>query len=99
MVNNGTVPMSRLKDMVTRTFAAYYKMGQDQDYPKPNYNQLTFDTYYQGQLANEHIDVQADHYKIIREIGAASVIMLKNVNQTLPLNASVNARWGLFGSE
>jgi len=30
--------------------------------------------------------VQADHFKLIREIGAASTILLKNANATLPLN-------------
>jgi beta-glucosidase len=29
--------------------------------------------------------VQADHYKLIREIGAASTILLKNANNALPL--------------
>ena len=32
------------------------------------------------------MDVQDDHYKLVREIGAASVVLLKNLNNTLPLN-------------
>jgi len=32
----------------------------------------------------EHVDVQDDHYKLVREMGAASVVLLKNVNGTLP---------------
>ena len=37
------------------------------------------------EATNEHIDVQEDHYKLVREMGAASVVLLKNVNGTLPL--------------
>ena len=34
---------------------------------------------------NEHVDVQEDHFKVVREIGAASVVLLKNVAEALPL--------------
>ena len=34
---------------------------------------------------NLHVDVQEDHFKIVREIGAASVVLLKNVAGALPL--------------
>lgn len=34
---------------------------------------------------NEHVDVQSDHFKIVREIGAASTVLLKNVANALPL--------------
>ena len=36
---------------------------------------------------NEHVDVQADHYKVVREIGAAATVLLKNVAGALPLRA------------
>lgn len=32
-VQNGSVPMSRIDDMATRIIAAWYQMGQDQNYP------------------------------------------------------------------
>ena len=35
---------------------------------------------------NEHVDVQEDHFKVVREIGAAGTVMLKNVAGTLPLS-------------
>ncbi|KAF9025179.1 glycoside hydrolase family 3 protein [Hymenopellis radicata] len=38
------------------------------------------------EATNEHIDVQEDHYKLVREIGAASTVLLKNTNDVLPLN-------------
>ncbi|TFY70697.1 hypothetical protein EVG20_g2312 [Dentipellis fragilis] len=54
-VNQGTVPESRVDDMATRIFAAWYLLGQDQG--------------------------------IIREIGAASTVLLKNEAHALPLRS------------
>ena len=34
---------------------------------------------------NAHVDVQEDHFKIVREVGAASVVLLKNIADALPL--------------
>ncbi|KAK4127329.1 glycoside hydrolase family 3 protein [Parathielavia appendiculata] len=34
-VNNGSLPESRMDDMVIRTLASWYKVGQDQDFPQP----------------------------------------------------------------
>ena len=34
---------------------------------------------------NEHVDVQDDHYQLVREIGAAGTVLLKNVAGALPL--------------
>lgn len=36
-------------------------------------------------VTNAHIDVQADHANIVRELGAASTVLLKNKNSVLPL--------------
>ena len=71
-VNSGQVPVSRLNDMATRILAAYYVQGQDQGYPALN-------------LVNGHVNVQDDHKTLIREIGAASTVLLKNVCGQLPL--------------
>lgn len=76
-VNNGSVSLSRLDDMVTRQLASYYLLGQDKSYPAVSiYNNL-----------QKHIpvNVQGDHAALIREIGAAGTILVKNVNNTLPL--------------
>jgi beta-glucosidase len=40
-VRNGTIAETRLDDMVTRLMAAYYKLGQDKDYPPVNFDYLT----------------------------------------------------------
>lgn len=40
---NGTVPVDRLDDAVTRILAAYYQMGQDKGFPEPNFSANTQD--------------------------------------------------------
>ncbi|KAF7335801.1 Fn3-like domain-containing protein [Mycena venus] len=99
MVNNGSVPESRVDDMVTRTIATWYKLGQDTGYPDVSFSQLTQDTFLNGELVNEHINVQGDHFKLIREIGAASTILLKNTKNALPLKVNNIKRIGIFGSD
>ncbi|KAJ6578318.1 beta-glucosidase, partial [Mycena capillaripes] len=99
MVNNGSVPEARVDDMVTRTLAAWYKMGQDNNYPEVSFSQLTQATYLNGVLVNEHVNVQADHHKLIREIGAASTILLKNTKNALPLSVKNLKRVAILGSD
>lgn len=45
---------------------------------------------FNDEVNNKHIDVQADHYKIVREIGAASAVLLKNEKNALPLKKPKN---------
>ncbi|PIL26463.1 hypothetical protein GSI_12221 [Ganoderma sinense ZZ0214-1] len=80
-VENGTISEARVDDMVERIIGAWYLLGQDDNYPDVNFN---------GWLPNDpatnaHVDVQSDHFKIVREIGAASTVLLKNVAGALPL--------------
>ncbi|MBW0460913.1 hypothetical protein O181_000628 [Austropuccinia psidii MF-1] len=85
-IKNGSVPLERIDDMVTRIISTYYKQGQDKpDYPKLNFVTIGQGTAEERETLDEHINVQADHYNLIREIGAASTIILKNVNNALPL--------------
>ena len=96
-VLNGTVPQWRLDDMVVRILSSWYYVGGDQTRKEINFNSWTLDTfgsvhayagpeYGYGQV-NEHVDVRGEHSRVIRQIGAASTILLKNVNGTLPLTA------------
>jgi beta-glucosidase len=81
-VQNGTIPEARVDDMATRILASWYFLGQDSpEYPKTNFN--AFEPL--DEATNQHIDVQGDHGKLVREIGAASTVLLKNVNGALPL--------------
>ncbi|KZT52914.1 glycoside hydrolase family 3 protein [Calocera cornea HHB12733] len=98
MVYNGTVPESRVDDMATRIMAAYYKMGQDKNYPAVNFDQTTEDTYVNGVLVNEHVNVMGTHGQTIREIGAASTIVLKNTG-VLPIDVTKYKHYGIFGSD
>ena len=81
-VQNGTISEARVDDMATRILAAWYLLGQDSpNYPTPNFNaNQPLD-----EATNEHIDVQDDHDIVVREIGAASTVLLKNINGALPL--------------
>ncbi|KAH7344459.1 glycoside hydrolase family 3 protein [Rhizoctonia solani] len=79
-VNSGQVSQSRIDDLATRILAAWYLLGQDSGYPAVN-----FDSWNINDSFNKHIDVQGDHKTLIRSIGAASTVLLKNKNSTLPL--------------
>jgi len=81
-VNNGTIPLSRIDDMATRIIAGWYLLGQDAaSYPPVNFNAFLPD----DEATNERVDVQDDHYKVVKEIGAASTVLLKNERGALPL--------------
>ncbi|KAH8822732.1 glycoside hydrolase family 3 protein [Flagelloscypha sp. PMI_526] len=81
-VQNGTLPEDRVDDMATRILAAWYFLKQDHpSYPRTNFDAFLPD----NEATNDHIDVQEDHYKLVREIGAASTVLLKNVDKALPL--------------
>lgn len=92
---NGTIPQYRLDDMATRIMAAYYYVGRDTVNVPVNFDSWTRNTY--GPLhaavgsespiglVNEHIDVRADHARVIRAIGQASTVLLKNKG-ALPLS-------------
>ncbi|KAI0127350.1 glycosyl hydrolase family 3 N terminal domain-containing protein [Xylariales sp. AK1849] len=77
-VNNGSVSTDRLDDMVSRVLASFYYVGQD-DYPDVG---VFSDT-----VQHPIVDVRGDHAKIIREIGTAGHVLVKNVNHALPLQS------------
>ncbi|KAF8486551.1 glycoside hydrolase superfamily [Gautieria morchelliformis] len=98
-VNNGSVPEWRVDDMVTRSMAAFFKMGQDAGYPAVNFDYNSEDTFMHGMLVNEHVNVQSNHGQLIREIGGASTILLKNTNGALPLNINNIKRIAILGED
>lgn len=92
-VLNGTVPEWRLDDMAVRIIAAWYFVGRDNTSVPVNFDSWTLDTFgyqhfYANEaygLINEHVDVRAEHGSLIRRIGSASTVLLKNTNNALPL--------------
>ncbi len=81
-VQNGTIPDARVDDMATRILASWYLLGQD----SPNYPKTSFNAFFPlDEATNEHIDVQDNHGELVREIDTSSIVLLKNVNNALPL--------------
>lgn len=98
-IMNGSVPLDRLNDMVSRVVAAWYQLGQDDptkfDNKGPNFSSWTKDR--MGTLApgskteqplvevNKYVDVQAGHKDVARAVAREGIVMLKNEN-LLPIN-------------
>jgi beta-glucosidase-like glycosyl hydrolase len=98
-VLNGSVPITRLNDMVTRVVAAWYQLGQD-DKNKwgdgPNFSSWTTDErglIHAGSddkttaVVNKFVntDPSGEHGKLARKIAADSIVLLKNSQNFLPL--------------
>ncbi|TVY81023.1 putative beta-glucosidase G [Lachnellula suecica] len=105
-VNNGSLDLSRVDDMITRIMTPYYFLGQDVGFPEidpsgadlntfsPKSTWLTDDFVLNGRRSR---DVRADHGELIRQIGAESTVLLKNLNNTLPLKAPTSI--AVFGND
>ncbi|KAK4518158.1 mRNA stability protein [Mucor velutinosus] len=91
-VKMGTVREDRVTDMAMRIVAAWYKLGQDQDFPRPNFDSFRPEK-------GLHLDVQGDHRREIRQLGAASTVLLKNEGNILPLSASHIRKLSIIGSD
>ena len=90
---NGTLPQWRIDDMAMRIMSAYFKVGLTLDEPPINFNSWTLET--KGPLhasiganvqqVNWHVNAGKDHASLIRFISAKSTVLLKNLNNALPL--------------
>ncbi|KAH9840409.1 glycoside hydrolase family 3 protein [Teratosphaeria destructans] len=100
-VNNGSVPEDRLNDMVRRVLTPYFALGQNEQYPASDGSAYGLDPkdpadiLYNFTLGASNVDVRGDHAELIRELGAAGIVLLKNTNSALPLKAPKNI--GVFG--
>ncbi|KAJ7054126.1 glycoside hydrolase family 3 protein [Mycena amicta] len=82
---NGSVTLARVNQMATRVLAGFYKLGQETGYPAVNFDAQHSDG--SGSL-NLGVSVRSDaHTALVREIGAASAVLLKN-NRTTTTGAA-----------
>lgn len=91
---------------MTRIVATWYKLGQEKDYPLPNFSSNTDQEtgkLYPGAIisptgvVNQFVDVQDDHKKVARAIARDAITLLKNENNVLPLNT--NSPLKVFGTD
>jgi beta-glucosidase len=101
-VTNSSLAVERVDDMILRIMTPYYHLGQDLNFPVVDESTVPLGfssranwgfNYTLGPL----VDVRAEHAKLIRELGAAGTVLLKNVNSTLPLKTPKNI--GVFGND
>ncbi|OAL46520.1 avenacinase [Pyrenochaeta sp. DS3sAY3a] len=93
-VNNGSVSVAHLDEMITRILTPYYHLGQDKEFPAIDIssNSLGFvpgiDT---SQFTfGPIVDVRSTHANHIRTLGAAGTVLLKNRKSFLPLKQPAN---------
>lgn len=103
-VNNGSLPISRLNDMILRVMTPYFYLGQD-DYPTVDPSSADLEGFvasespYQWDLSGtKHRDLRDDHASLIRNLGASSATLLKNTNNALPISKPPKVI-GVFGND
>ncbi|KAH8594126.1 glycosyl hydrolase family 3 N terminal domain-containing protein [Bisporella sp. PMI_857] len=102
-VTNGSLSIDRLDDMIRRSMTPYYLLGQDnEDFPTPDPATLAVIAINYGiqlPISQQPIarDVRRNHASIIRKLGSAGSVLLKNINSTLPLKSPKHI--GVFGND
>ncbi|KAK6600301.1 hypothetical protein H4I96_07627 [Botrytis cinerea] len=81
---NGTLSQERLDDMAMRNVMGYYYVNLNNGSQPSHVSSTTYR------------DVRANHSAIVRENGAASLVLLKNTNNALPLSNPLSI--AIFGS-
>ncbi|KAH7115240.1 beta-glucosidase [Dendryphion nanum] len=103
-VNNGSIEISRVNDMIIRIMTPYYWLGQDKDFPTTDPSSADLNTFSprrtwlrQFNLTGEKSrDVRDNHGDLIRKHGSAGTVLLKN-NNALPLKAPKSI--AVFGND
>ncbi|KAI9735181.1 MAG: hypothetical protein M1834_001771 [Cirrosporium novae-zelandiae] len=102
-VNNGSLSVSRLNDMAKRIMTPYFQLDQDSDYPSVDPSSAEINSFDASEsnynftiTAPAHRDVRGNHSALIRELGAASAVLLKNEG-ALPLSTPKTI--GIFGND
>jgi beta-glucosidase len=114
-VLNGSVPMDRVDDMVTRVVASWYQVGQDKwTNDGPNFSSWTNDRIgrlHEGSpsdkttgVVNQYVNPQGDHGDLVRRVAAEGTVLVKNTDNVLPLSREGRKegrkyRVGVFGED
>ena len=104
-VNNGTLAESRVDDMIVRIMTPYYALGQDHGFPTVDPSSADLNTFSPRSTwltefnltGPSNRDVRGGHAALIREQGAAAIVLLKNENKALPLKAPMSI--AVFGND
>lgn len=95
--------MERVDDMVLRILTPYYFLNQDVAFPPvdgytPKLGFFPASNYVNNFTLGPVTDVRQEaHTKLIRDLGAAGIVLLKNTNASLPLKQPMNI--GVFGND
>ncbi|EXJ83990.1 beta-glucosidase [Capronia epimyces CBS 606.96] len=100
-VNNGTLSAERVDDMARRIMTPYFYLQQTNFPPIDGEEPTLNDEFppYEDQfiLGPSNVDVRDHHAQLIRQLGAAGTVLLKNTNNILPLQAPKTI--GVFGND
>ncbi|EPQ54185.1 hypothetical protein GLOTRDRAFT_44548 [Gloeophyllum trabeum ATCC 11539] len=104
-VQNGTLSESRVDDMIRRVLTPYFYLNQDKGYPTVDPSSAGLNAlfpqsnwvYHFDLNGTTNRDVRDDHAALIRELGSAAVVLLKNTNNALPLKKPQHI--GVFGND
>ncbi|OCL12415.1 glycoside hydrolase family 3 protein [Glonium stellatum] len=101
-VNNGSLPISRLDDMIRRIMTPYFYLGQNSGYPAVDGSGVPLNFFAKSTWVDQFTlgptqDVRDNHASLIRELGSAGTVLLKNINNTLPLKMPKNI--GVLGND
>jgi beta-glucosidase len=101
-IKNGSLAETRVDDMVLRIMTPYYLLNQDVKFPPIDGSGKPMGFFPESGYVHDFpvgptVDVRANHASLIRELGAAGTVLLKNTNNTLPLKQPKNI--GVFGND
>ena len=106
-VVNGSIPESRLDDMVTRIMAAYFLVGQQNlvfntSFTSWSDSSMTWEYFFAQEnfgIINQHLDARQGSLHAInaRQVAREGIVLLKNENRALPISGV--QRLAVIGSD
>jgi beta-glucosidase len=104
-IKNGSLSEARVDDMIARVMTPYFYLQQNSGYPTVDPSSGALNSFSPQSNPQFHFvlngttnrDVRGNHAALIRNLGAASAVLLKNTNNALPLSAPKTM--GVFGND